>query len=93
MGPQRSYTIRTKRKAIAKAEVVGERAASKQLEIPRRTLRDWMDAKERIIGFEGAQTSKTTKGQGAKSILPFAHDLVTFMKDVRREEEYLSTGL
>ncbi|GMF59514.1 unnamed protein product [Phytophthora fragariaefolia] len=79
--------------ATIHTEAVGERAASKQLEIPRRTLRDWMDNKQRIIEFKGAQTSKTTKGQGAKGILLFAHDLVTFMKDVRREEEYLTTGL
>ncbi|KAE9037722.1 hypothetical protein PR001_g8270 [Phytophthora rubi] len=65
MGPQRSYTIRTKRKAIAKAEVVGERAASKQLEIPRRTLRDWMDAKERIIGFEDAGINEVSEETSA----------------------------
>ncbi|KAG3015642.1 hypothetical protein PC120_g12055 [Phytophthora cactorum] len=41
---------------------------------------------------DGAQTSRTTKGQGAKSKIAFGHDLVTFMKDVRREEEYLCTG-
>ncbi|EEY67407.1 uncharacterized protein PITG_04439 [Phytophthora infestans T30-4] len=37
--------------------------------------------------FEGAQTSKTLKGQGARSITPFTHDLATSMNDVRRKEQ------
>ncbi|KAF1793302.1 hypothetical protein GQ600_4368 [Phytophthora cactorum] len=45
-----------------------------------------------VVRVQGAQTSRTTKGQGAKSKITFGHDLVTFMKDVRREEEYLCTG-
>ncbi|OWZ05468.1 hypothetical protein PHMEG_00022441 [Phytophthora megakarya] len=37
--------------------------------------------------------SRTTTGQGSKSKITFERDLVTFMKDVRREEEYLCTGV
>lgn len=65
MGPQRSYPIRTKREAITQAEFIGERAATKQLETPRRTLRGWMEVEERIVGFEGVQTSKTAMGYDA----------------------------
>ncbi|EEY60326.1 uncharacterized protein PITG_12723 [Phytophthora infestans T30-4] len=87
MAPQRSYTILTKREAIATAEALGScQAASKTLNIPRTTLRDWLDDKENIQDFAGAQTSKTLKGQSAAPIIHFSHDLVTFTKDVRREE-------
>ncbi|KAE9039649.1 hypothetical protein PR001_g7412 [Phytophthora rubi] len=80
----------TKQEAIATAEAIGNcKAASEKLGVPRRTLRDWLDNKENIDEFSRAQTSKTLKGQRAKSIMPFAHDMVTFMKDVRREEEVL----
>ncbi|GMF09904.1 unnamed protein product [Phytophthora lilii] len=87
MPTQRSYAIQKKGDAILLSESVGERAAAMQLDIPRRTLRDWIEGKERIEDFDGPQTSKTLTGQGAKGIIPFAHDLVTFMKDVRREKE------
>ncbi|KAE8995633.1 hypothetical protein PR002_g19561 [Phytophthora rubi] len=67
MGPQRSYSIRTKREALATTEATGKyKAASEKLEVPRRTLRDWLDNMENIDDFSGAQTSKTLKGQGAK---------------------------
>ncbi|OWY97695.1 hypothetical protein PHMEG_00031716 [Phytophthora megakarya] len=35
----------------------------------------------------------TTKGLGTKSKITFERDFFTFMKDVRREEEYLCTGV
>ncbi|RLO05108.1 hypothetical protein DYB28_005701 [Aphanomyces astaci] len=33
----------------------------------------------------------TLGGQGAKGIIPFKHDLLTFMKDVRRDEHILTS--
>ncbi|KAG2777397.1 hypothetical protein PC129_g22737 [Phytophthora cactorum] len=45
-----------------------------------------------MFEYKGAQTSRTTKGQDAKSKITFGYNLVTFMKDVRLEEEYLCTG-
>ncbi|POM78709.1 Hypothetical protein PHPALM_3736 [Phytophthora palmivora] len=44
------------------------------------------DNKADIEDFRGTQSSKTLKGLSTKCIVQFAHDLVMFMKDVRREE-------
>ncbi|KAG3067599.1 hypothetical protein PI125_g23608, partial [Phytophthora idaei] len=66
------------------------------MEAPRRqnhyTVKQRREALERVAVEGWAQTSRTTKGQSAKSKITFGHDLVTFTKDVRREEEYLCTG-
>ncbi|ETM02035.1 hypothetical protein L917_01439 [Phytophthora nicotianae] len=87
MTPQRSYPISKKRHTISKAEELGVRPAVMELNIHRRTLRDCIDNKENTDTFNGHHTSKTLKNQGVKSIITFGHDLITFMKDVRREEE------
>ncbi|KAG6950142.1 hypothetical protein JG687_00014431 [Phytophthora cactorum] len=50
----------------------------------------WRKKSTLLFEYKGAQSSRTTKG--AKSKITFGHDLVTIMKDVRREEEYMCTG-
>ncbi|KAG6970441.1 hypothetical protein JG688_00004859, partial [Phytophthora aleatoria] len=47
----------------------------------------WLDDKENIPDLTGAQTSKSFKGQGATPIIPFSHDLETFMKDYFKEQQ------
>ncbi|EGZ15808.1 hypothetical protein PHYSODRAFT_508162 [Phytophthora sojae] len=88
---QRSYIIAEKRGALQLIDAVGEAAALRQLGYPRRNLRDWAAKKAKIFDYRGAQTSKTLKGRGRKEIIPFSHALVTFMKDMRRDEEPLCT--
>ncbi|KAG2800553.1 hypothetical protein PC113_g20323 [Phytophthora cactorum] len=63
------------------------------MEVPRRqnryTVKQRQEALERVA-VEGYE--QNYKGPGRESKITFGHDLVTFMKDVRREEEYLCTG-
>ncbi|KAE9096840.1 hypothetical protein PF010_g16185 [Phytophthora fragariae] len=84
---QRSYTIAEKREALQLIDNVGEADALRQLGYSRRNLRDWAAKRAKIFDYRGAQTSKTLKGQGRKEVAPFSHVLVTFMKDMRRDEE------
>ncbi|KAG1709573.1 hypothetical protein DVH05_020223 [Phytophthora capsici] len=51
------------------------------------TIYDWRNQAEDIWSFKGHSTSKTLKGQGRKEIFPGVSDRVTYMEDVRREEE------
>ncbi|OWZ12297.1 hypothetical protein PHMEG_00014569 [Phytophthora megakarya] len=89
---ERSFTIKQKREALALAERVGVTRAGKRLNIARPTIYDWRKQAEDIWSFKGHSTSKTLKGQGRKEIFPGVSDLVTYMKDVRREESVLSTA-
>ncbi|KAG2964965.1 hypothetical protein PC129_g19368 [Phytophthora cactorum] len=75
------------------------------MEVPRRqnryTVKQRQEALERVA-VEGCKPTaralnipldeQNYKGPGRESKITFGHDLVTFMKDVRREEEYLCTG-
>ncbi|POM57405.1 Hypothetical protein PHPALM_38086 [Phytophthora palmivora] len=85
----RTYTIQEKRKAL----VLALNIATDFLNYPRRTVQDWIRQSDGIFDIKGAQTSKTLKGQGRKEVVPFAHGLLTFMKDMRRDEELLCTTM
>ncbi|POM63821.1 Sedoheptulokinase [Phytophthora palmivora] len=89
----RTYTIQEKRKALVLALNIGTKPAADFLNYPRRTVQDWIRQSDAIFDFRGAQTSKTLKGQGRKEVVPFAHGLLTFMKDMRRDEEPLCTTM
>ncbi|KAE9327344.1 hypothetical protein PF001_g1982 [Phytophthora fragariae] len=84
---QRSYTIQQKRDALVLASDIGTKPAADFLGYPPRTVQDWAAQRDAIFDFKGAQVSKTLKGQGREEIIPFAHGLLTFMKDMRRDEE------
>ncbi|KAE9272026.1 hypothetical protein PR003_g30330 [Phytophthora rubi] len=90
---QRSYTIQQKRDALLLASDIGTKPVADSLGYPPRTVQDWAAQRDAIFDFKGAQVSKTLKGQGRKEIIPFAHGLLTFMKDMRRDEEPLCTTL
>lgn len=88
MGKKTSYSIEKKREALVQLEVGRSLAAvARSIPIPESTLRDWRNSASRIFAYEGSQRSKTLKGQGAKEIIPFAHGLIVYMKDRRRDEK------
>lgn len=83
-----SYTIWEKREALVQLEVGRSLATvARSIPVPESTLRDWRNQAPRLFAFEGSERSKTLKGQGGKEIIPFAHDLIVFMKDRRRDEK------
>ncbi|KAE9215651.1 hypothetical protein PF002_g17304 [Phytophthora fragariae] len=81
-----SFTVRQKHETPALVERVGVTITSRQLGIARPTLYDWNKQAAAIQAFKGHATSKTLKGQGRKETFPGVSDLLTYMKDVRREE-------
>ena len=84
---QRSYKIREKIAAIKAACEVGEWEAAKQCSVPCRTLRDWLAKASEYDGFDGNLKKTTIGGQGRHELMPFAQELVTFMKDRRRNDK------
>ncbi|EGZ10661.1 hypothetical protein PHYSODRAFT_369061, partial [Phytophthora sojae] len=69
---QKSYTVREKREA---------------LQLARGTVHGWWKQAEKLFSFTGHSTSKSRKGQGRREVFPDILAVVTFMKDVRREEK------
>ncbi|KAG3033138.1 hypothetical protein PC120_g2125 [Phytophthora cactorum] len=87
---QNHYTAKLRREALERVAVEGCKPTARALNIPLGTLKGWRKKSTLLFEYKGAQSSRTTKG--AKSKITFGHDLVTIMKDVRREEEYMCTG-
>jgi transposase-like protein len=83
---RRRYTIAYKREAIQLAEIVSEEIVSARLGISRWTLRGWIANATAIMTHQGLARRPTVGGQGRHEMIPFSQDLVTHMKDVRREE-------
>ncbi|KAF1783041.1 hypothetical protein GQ600_18112 [Phytophthora cactorum] len=78
---------RSHREAIATAEALGSIKLHQRSSVfyaPRYVM---ARHKENIPDLTGAQTSKSFKGQGATPIIPFSHDLETFMKDYFKEQQ------
>jgi len=89
---QRSYTIAKKRDVIEVAMTSGVRPTARKFGIPRATVCDWVLNQDKISAFSGSEKKKTTQGQGRPELIPFARELVTYMKDVRRENEVRATS-
>ncbi|RHY44148.1 hypothetical protein DYB34_011363 [Aphanomyces astaci] len=79
--------IAQKLQAVVTAQATGVREAARQLGYAERTIRLWVQEQSKLASFEGSKTRKKNTGNcGAKPILPAAHALVTYMKDLRRHE-------
>lgn len=83
---RRSYTIRFKRDVLDVANQRGQRHAAQRFDIPRRTLRRWLDEEQEIRAFAGSERQRSRK-QGGPESLPFAQELLEYMKDQRRMEK------
>ncbi|EEY68803.1 uncharacterized protein PITG_18702 [Phytophthora infestans T30-4] len=59
---------------------------------PHGTVHGWWVGRAKLRVDEGNKLDKTTKGQGRKESFPFTSALLTYMKDGRRDEEFLTTS-
>ncbi|KAE9005996.1 hypothetical protein PR001_g17315 [Phytophthora rubi] len=84
---QRGYPVKVKLAAIGLVEIVGLPTAVEHLGYPHSTVHRWWQARAKLRAFKGNKLSKTTKGQGRKESFPFTPALITFMKDIRRDED------
>ncbi|KAG6953837.1 hypothetical protein JG687_00012176 [Phytophthora cactorum] len=71
---------------------MSEREAARTQGIPRWTLNDWLKTKEEIFAYAGSG-KKLSRGSGRREIVPFGIELVTFMKDTRRDCEVLTAKI
>ena len=55
-------------------------------DVPRRTLRNWVKDRDAIMAFTGNSTRATIRKRGKLDSLPFSQEIITVMKDTRREE-------
>ncbi|KAE9002307.1 hypothetical protein PR002_g17669 [Phytophthora rubi] len=90
---QRGYPVKVKLAAIGLVEIVGLPTAVEHLGYPHSTVHRWWQARAKLRAFKGNKLSKTTKGQGRKESFPFTPALITFMKDIRRDEDWLTTSI
>ncbi|RHY38061.1 hypothetical protein DYB38_002975 [Aphanomyces astaci] len=91
--PQISYTLATKRQLLMRFDEAGVSSRKFWTEhgIPRSTWKTWLTLRAKLVTTTRNKKRATLGGQGAKSIIPFQHDLLTFMKDVRRDEHILTS--
>ncbi|KAF4141043.1 hypothetical protein GN958_ATG09891, partial [Phytophthora infestans] len=81
---QRGYPIKEKLAAVDLIERIELTAA----------VESWATrtARTKLRVYKGNKLDKTTKGQGRKESFPFTSALLTYTKDVRRDEEFLTTS-
>ncbi|KAF4141736.1 hypothetical protein GN958_ATG09066 [Phytophthora infestans] len=89
---QRGYPIKEKLAAVDLVERIGLTAAVEKLGHLHGTVHGWWVGRAKLRVYEGNKLDKTTKGQGLKESFPFTSALLTYMKDVRRDEEFLTTS-
>jgi hypothetical protein len=91
MKRRKSYNIKTKIKVLdLLSNGLSTYKVSMTLDIPRQTIRGWVDQSAKITSFTGSKLKKHIGKPGKKIDLPGAHELVTLMKDIRREEKPLT---
>ena len=90
---RRFYTIATKVKAIKLLMAgISSYQVSRDYNIPRWTLRTWKSKVSQYMSYTGSKKKKCIAKRGRTPILPNPHELVTYMKDIRREEKALCTS-
>ncbi|KAG3172518.1 hypothetical protein PC128_g18513 [Phytophthora cactorum] len=88
---QRTYTVKEKQVAVLLVQDVGVEEDVRILGYPRSSVSSWSKQADKLLDFKGPKTSKTRKRQGRKELFHGVAAIVTYMKDVRRDEKLLST--
>ncbi|KAF1784482.1 Homeodomain-like [Phytophthora cactorum] len=86
---QRTYTVKEKQVAVLLVQDVSVKEAARILGYPRSSVSSWSKQVEKLLEFKRPKTSKTLKGQGQKELFPGVAGIVTYMKDVRRDEKLI----
>eukprot|EP00644_Phytophthora_capsici_P009260 jgi/Phyca11/107305/e_gw1.13.625.1 len=81
---RKHYSYRTKREVLQKTEGMSERQAARSQGIPRWTISDWRKKKEEIFAFEVSEKT-LSRAPGRPESVPFGMELITYMKDTRRD--------
>ncbi|KAG3028767.1 hypothetical protein PC120_g4703 [Phytophthora cactorum] len=85
---RKHYSTNEKRAVLRAIEGMGEREASRTQETPCWALKDWRKSPESIFGYTGSEKTMV-RTPGRHEVIPFGIELITFMKDTRRDSEVL----
>ncbi|KAE9001845.1 hypothetical protein PF001_g8382 [Phytophthora fragariae] len=81
--------MKKKRAVHSATEGMSEREAARTQGIPRRTLNDWRKSVDDIFDYKGSEKT-LSRTPGRCELVPFGIELITFMKDTRRDSEVLT---
>jgi hypothetical protein len=86
------YSMKHKRHALLSTAGLSEREAARSQKIPRWTLNGWRKNEDDIFAFRGSKKT-LSRAPGRPEIVPFQVELITFMKDTRRESRALTASI
>ncbi|KAH9106203.1 hypothetical protein AeMF1_018119 [Aphanomyces euteiches] len=93
--PRRHYFIRDRIRLIELYDMLGIPNGKKlclEENVPRTTFLGWSKERQLYMSHQGSGKRMSLDGQGCHEVIPFGQELVTFMKDIRREEHILTTA-
>ncbi|KAE9126383.1 hypothetical protein PF007_g6001 [Phytophthora fragariae] len=85
------YTIKKKRAVLQAIKGKTEQDAAWSEGIPRWTLNDRRKDEQSIFAYEGSEKT-LSRAPGRPETVPFSGELITFMKDARRDSEVLTAN-
>ncbi|KAE9157926.1 hypothetical protein PF004_g32043, partial [Phytophthora fragariae] len=86
---RKHYSMKKKRAVLRATEGMSEREAARTQGIPRWTLNDWRKSADDIFDYKGSEKT-LSRTPGRRELVPFGIELITFMKDTRRDSEMLT---
>ncbi|RHY87509.1 hypothetical protein DYB28_003093 [Aphanomyces astaci] len=80
---RRGYPISTKLQALGMLETMSDYKVSVALDVPRRTLRNWMSHKHEILAYDGNLNNIMLEPGGIYEVFPDTPGLIEFINHVR----------
>ncbi|RLO06880.1 hypothetical protein DYB28_013259, partial [Aphanomyces astaci] len=88
---RRGYPISTKLQAFGMLETMSDYMVSAALDVPRRTLRNWMSQRHEILAYDGNLKNIKLEPGGRYEVFPDPPGLIEFINHVRDNERALTT--
>ncbi|KAG3161856.1 hypothetical protein PC128_g20722 [Phytophthora cactorum] len=89
---RKHYSIKQKREALRATAGLSQRDAASSQVVPRWTLTSWRKKQDAIYSFQGSEKT-LSRAPGHREIVPFGKELITFMKDTRRDCRVLTAAI
>lgn len=86
MRNRRSYTVEKRIEVLDALRFSSQRNVVTQFNVPRRNLRAWK-AREKELRDNCGSNKTRSLTEGGREIIPFAHRIISFMKDLGRQEK------
>ncbi|KAG3079098.1 hypothetical protein PC121_g7092 [Phytophthora cactorum] len=89
---RKHYSIKQKREALRTTAGLRQRDAASSQGVPRWTLTSWRKKQDAIYSFQGSEKT-LSRAPGRREIVLFGIELITFMKDTRRDCHVLTAAI